>query len=175
MYWADGNLQVMVDGAEKFHGHLCEGLVLGVRMALAALRELGIEDSKGPAGKDLVIFVETDRCPVDGIIAVTGRTPGKRSIKMMDYGKPAATFIETRSSNCVRVSARADFNEKVGSFAKSCFPRMEGKPAKVAAMAMVPENDLLRLQRVGVELCARDLPGKSHRIHKLQRWAMKSR
>ena len=48
---------------------------------MAGLRELGIEDPKGQQGKDLVIFVEIDRCPVDGIIAVTGRTPGNVASK----------------------------------------------------------------------------------------------
>ena len=33
-----------LDHAVKFHGHLCGGQVLGVRMAMAGLRELDIED-----------------------------------------------------------------------------------------------------------------------------------
>lgn len=145
----------------RFHGHLCGGLTLGVRMAVAGLGKLGIKDPKGHAGKDLVIFVETDRCPVDGIIAATGRTPGKRSIKMMDYGKNAATFIETQSGDAVRVSVRADSNEKVERLAKTSFREMKEKRANVAALTMIPEADLLMLQRVSIKLCPEDLPGKA--------------
>ncbi len=160
MNGSNGVLRRILDEAMRFHGHLCGGLTLGVRMAIAGLGELGINDPKGHAGKDLVIFVETDRCPVDGIIAVTGRTPGKRSIKMMDYGKNAATFIETQSGDAVRVSVRADFNEKVERLAKTSFREMKEKRANVATLTMIPEADLLRLQRVSVKLCPEDLPGK---------------
>ena len=106
MQRSNRDFQDVLDEAARLHGHLCEGLVLGVRMAIAGLDELGIKDPKSREGKDLVIFVEIDRCPVDGIIAVTGRTPGKRSIKMMDYGKIAATFVDARCGRGVRVSAR---------------------------------------------------------------------
>ena len=33
--------------AEKFHGHLCAGQLIGVRMAMLGLRELGIADPRG--------------------------------------------------------------------------------------------------------------------------------
>jgi formylmethanofuran dehydrogenase subunit E len=64
-----------------FHGHLCGRQIIGVRMAMAALRELGIRNPRSKEGLDLVVFVEIDRCATDAIIPVTGRTPGKRSIK----------------------------------------------------------------------------------------------
>lgn len=39
--------QTLLDEAVHFHGHLCGGQVIGVRMAMAALRDLGIQDPKG--------------------------------------------------------------------------------------------------------------------------------
>jgi len=63
-------------------------------MAMAGLRELGIRNSRGSEGRDLVIFIEIDRCAADAISSVTGRTPGKRSIKIMDYGKMVRNMRE---------------------------------------------------------------------------------
>jgi formylmethanofuran dehydrogenase subunit E len=49
--------------AAESYGHRCPGQVLGVRMAMLGLRELGIDD---PAKhhKRLLAFVEIDRCAV---------------------------------------------------------------------------------------------------------------
>jgi len=49
----------------KMHGHLCAGQVLGVRMSLAGLREAGIGDPKGADRKQIIVFVEMDRCATD--------------------------------------------------------------------------------------------------------------
>ncbi|MBI2544417.1 MAG: formylmethanofuran dehydrogenase subunit E family protein, partial [Candidatus Rokubacteria bacterium] len=78
--------------AVAFHGHLCPGQVLGVRMAMAGCRALGVAEPKG-MGKNLVVFVEIDRCATDAIQAVTGCSLGKRTLKHVDYGKMAATFV----------------------------------------------------------------------------------
>ena len=150
----------LLDRAVRFHGHLCGGQVIGVRMAMAGLRELGIKEPEGKEGRDLVIFVEIDRCPVDAIIAVTGRTPGKRSIKMMDYGKQAATFVDTRTSRAVRVSVRTGAFEKAGLIAQTLAGFDDEKQAQLEALASMPEQDLLSIRRVSVAVRPRDLPGE---------------
>lgn len=154
------DFQRLLDEAVRFHGHLCGGQIIGVRMAMAGLRELDIKDPRGRQGKDLVIFVEVDRCASDAIISVTGRTPGKRSIKIRDYGKMAATFIDTRSDRAVRVNVRPDSDEKTRRIAQTDLPQKEEKEAYLAALAAMPEEDLLRIQAVSVELKPQDLPGK---------------
>lgn len=40
----------------RFHGHMCPGQVLGVRMTLAGCREIGLEQSRS-GGKGLVVLV----------------------------------------------------------------------------------------------------------------------
>ncbi len=146
--------------AVRFHGHLCGGQVIGVRMAMAGLRELDIKEPRGSEGRDLVIFVETDRCVVDAIIAVTGRTPGKRSIKMMDYGKTAATFVDARTARAVRISVRAECFDKVQQIAKTGVDQKDEHQANLAAMAALPEEELLAIQKVKVEIRPQDLPGE---------------
>jgi len=97
------DLDELLRDAEVAHGHLCAGQVLGVRMAMLALRRLGIDDlrkrrladgSLNPDRKRLVTFVEIDRCATDAIGVVTGCRVGKRALKLSDWGKMAATFVD---------------------------------------------------------------------------------
>ena len=83
------DLDELLREAETAHGHLCAGQVLGVRMAILALRRLGIDDprkrtladgSLNPDRKRLVTFVEIDRCATDAIGVVTGCRVGKRAL-----------------------------------------------------------------------------------------------
>ncbi|HEV2233789.1 MAG TPA: formylmethanofuran dehydrogenase subunit E family protein, partial [Terriglobia bacterium] len=97
--------------AAQNHGHLCPGQVLGVRMAMLGLSALGITD---PAAhqKHLVTYVEIDRCATDAISMVTGCRLGRRSLKFMDFGKLAATFVNFGTRRAVRVMARDDSRAK---------------------------------------------------------------
>src|SRR5437660_2622327 len=94
--------------AEKAHGHLCAGQVLGVRLAMLGLEKLGIEDprSNKEHRKRLVTFVEIDRCATDAVAVVTGCRLGKRALKFRDWGKVAATFVDLQTGRAVRVAAK---------------------------------------------------------------------
>src|SRR5919206_1952929 len=100
------SLEKLLADAEQAHGHLCAGQVLGVRMAMLGLEKLGIEDPRGSDRKRLVTFVEIDRCATDAVAVVTGCRLGKRALKFRDWGKVAATFVDTASGRAVRVVAR---------------------------------------------------------------------
>src|SRR4051794_8684996 len=91
--------------AARAHGHLCAGQILGIRLAVYGLNLLGIDDPAGADRKRLIIYVEIDRCATDAIGVVTGCRVGKRALKLVDYGKMAATFCDLRDSRAVRVSA----------------------------------------------------------------------
>ena len=133
--------------AVAFHGHLCPGQVLGVRMTIAGCRALGLEHPQQD-GKRLVVFVEIDRCPTDAIQALTGVSLGKRTLKHVDYGKTAATFVDTLTRDAVRVIVRDDARQLARGLAPS-----EGDPrrAQTAAYRSIPEDALLRLERVTVD------------------------
>jgi formylmethanofuran dehydrogenase subunit E len=92
--------------AQAFHGHLCHGMVMGVRMARYACRELGIDDP--PSYRDLVVYVEMDRCASDAVSVVTGVTLGRRRLKWVDYGKLAATFIDLGTGRALRLAPRPE-------------------------------------------------------------------
>ncbi|HEU5395293.1 MAG TPA: FmdE family protein, partial [Candidatus Methylomirabilis sp.] len=137
----------LLQEAVAFHGHLCPGQVLGVRMAMAGCRALGIQEPKTMA-KGLVVFVEIDRCASDAIQAVTGVSLGKRTLKHLDYGKMAATFAMVTTGEAVRVVALDEARDLVGAYAPGVAAPRE---AQIAAYRVMPEADLLRIEPVTVE------------------------
>jgi formylmethanofuran dehydrogenase subunit E len=92
--------------AQAFHGHLCHGMVMGVRLTRYACRELGIGDPL--SYRDLIVYVEMDRCASDAVSAVAGVTLGRRRLKWVDYGKMAATFVDLATGRAVRVAPRPE-------------------------------------------------------------------
>jgi formylmethanofuran dehydrogenase subunit E len=141
--------------AAERHRHLCPGQVLGVRMAMLGLAALGIVDPDAHA-KRLVTIVEIDRCATDAVSLVTGCSLGRRSLKFVDYGKVAATFLDLQSGAAVRVSARDDSRLK----AREMFPEL-AKPYRqqLEAYKVMADADLFTLQRVTVALPPEDVPG----------------
>src|SRR5690242_14076258 len=109
--------------AERIHGHICAGQILGLRMAICGLRLLGIEDPEGKDRKRLVTFVEIDRCATDAVTVVTGCRLGKRALKFRDFGKVAATFVDVSSGKAVRIAAK----ESSKQLARQMHPEIEDK------------------------------------------------
>jgi len=153
--------------AEKAHGHLCAGQVLGVRLAMLGLEKLGIEDPRGKDRKRLVTFVEIDRCATDAIAVVTGCRLGKRALKFRDWGKMAATFVDVgikdvSAAKAIRIAAK----ESSKKLAREMHPEIESKnQQQMLAYREMAEDDLFTKQWVKVELPAEEFPGyKSERI-----------
>ncbi len=148
--------------AEKAHGHLCAGQVLGVRLAMLGLEKLAIEDPRGKDRKRLVTFVEIDRCATDAISLVTGCRLGKRALKFRDWGKMAATFVDVSTGKAIRIAAK----ESSKALARAMHPEIENKnQQQMLAYREMPEDDLFTKQWVKVELPAEEFPGyKGERI-----------
>jgi formylmethanofuran dehydrogenase subunit E len=148
--------------AEIAHGHLCAGQVLGVRMAMAGVARLGIEDPRGADRKRLLTYVEIDRCATDAIGVVTGCRLGKRALKFLDWGKMAATFVDLQSGRALRVVAK----ESSKQAAKCLHPELDDKNRQqMLAYRELPEEDLFEFENVRVDVRPEDLPGyKGERI-----------
>ena len=142
--------------AEKAHGHICAGQILGLRMALYGLRLLGIEDPEVKDRKRLVTFIEIDRCATDAIPIVTGCRLGKRALKFRDFGKVAATFCDLAADRAVRLVAKESSKQR----ARELYPRLDSKNAQqMRAYREMPEQELFDLQWVRVRLAPEDFPG----------------
>jgi formylmethanofuran dehydrogenase subunit E len=149
--------ETLLEKSVRVHGHLCPGQVLGVRMSMIGLREAGISEPKGAHRKDIIVFVEMDRCAADAVQSVTGCSLGKRTLKHMDYGKMAATFVNLRSGRAVRLVAREDSRE----MAEQYFPEIEDKHrAQVEAYKVLAESELFDAMEVRVDLRPEDMPGR---------------
>src|SRR5512140_3874384 len=86
------------------HGHLCPGQVVGVRMAILGCRLIGLDEpTRREQIKKLIVYVEMDRCTADAIAHVTGVQLGRRSLKFVDYGIMAATFVHIETGAAYRV------------------------------------------------------------------------
>ena len=146
----------LLAAAEVMHGgHACPGQVLGVRMAMCACRELRVEDPWQDK-KRLVVFVEIDRCAADAIAAVTGCRLGKRTLKHVDYGKMAATFVDTQTGHAVRVRALEESRDEAWRYAT---PGMSKYEAQRKAYTAMPDDQLFVVQKVEVDLRPEDQPG----------------
>ncbi len=147
----------LLDESVRIHGHLCAGQVLGVRLAMLGLRLLGIEDPKGADRKSFMVYAEIDRCATDAIQSVTGCSLGKRSLKWMDYGIMAATFVRMPGGRGYRIVAREDSREK----SKNYFPEIENKyKRQLAAYRVMSDEELFVVQAVEVNVPECDLPGR---------------
>jgi formylmethanofuran dehydrogenase subunit E len=147
-------LREYLELATLAHGHMCAGQVLGVRLAMLGLRELGLEDSVAER-KRIVTYVEIDRCVTDAVALVANCRLGKRALKFRDWGKVAATFCDLKTGRAVRIAAK----ESSKQAAKEMFPELPKEEGQQKAYAQLPDGVLFSKEWVKVEIRPEDLPG----------------
>jgi formylmethanofuran dehydrogenase subunit E len=141
----------------RLHGHLCAGQVLGVRLSMLGLHLLDINDPKGKDRKNFMVFVEIDRCATDAIQSVTGCSLGKRSLRWVDYGIMAATFVRLDTGQAYRITARENARER----SKKYFPEIQDRHRQqLEAYKRMPDDELFAVQEVRVDVAKSDLPGR---------------
>ncbi|PKN50251.1 MAG: formylmethanofuran dehydrogenase [Deltaproteobacteria bacterium HGW-Deltaproteobacteria-16] len=149
----------LLEKSTKIHGHICAGQVIGVRMSMIGLREIGIDDPKVQR-KDFYVLVEIDRCATDAIQTVTGCSLGKRSLKWLDYGIMAATFVNLKTGKAVRITALEESRET----SKKYCPEIGDKyKQQLEAYRIMPEAELFKVQPVRVAVPEEDMPGRPKR------------
>ena len=140
------DLKTLLDQSASCHyHHLCPRQVLGVRMGVYAgeLLDLVLPQSD----KRLFAFVETDGCLIDGIVVSTGCAVWHRTMHVIDYGKSAATFVDTETERAIRVWAHPQSRARAREYAPNAPDRWH---AQLAAYQMMPANELLLAQRVSL-------------------------
>ncbi|HPN35552.1 MAG TPA: FmdE family protein [bacterium] len=102
--------QEWLDFGQKFHGHKCPAMPMGLRAAAAAMNALGVERT-GDSALLALVDLGDDHCATcygDGIQVLTGCTLGKGNIKKTHKGKWALTLIDKKSKRAVRVTPKAE-------------------------------------------------------------------
>ena len=151
------SLDELLEECGRLHGHLCAGQLLGARMAVLGCRLVGIEDPRGADRKKMIVWVEIDRCMADAVGAVTGARLGKRSLKYLDYGKVAATFLNAETGEAVRVVAL----EQSRALADARHPEIESKKERqFQTYREAADEELFKVERVRVAYGELDAPGR---------------
>ena len=138
--------QILTDALEVAaarHKHLCPRQVLGARCAIAAARILNLEVPR--PDKRLLVITETDGCFVDGVEAVAGVSVGRRTLRVEDYGKIAATFVDVKTERALRVAPRLDVRRRAHDYAPEQTRRYF---AMLHGYQRMPDDELLSFQWV---------------------------
>ncbi|HEX8992043.1 MAG TPA: FmdE family protein [Anaerolineales bacterium] len=137
------DLDALLDISSRGHDHLCPRQILGVRIGLAGMGALGF--AQPPSKKRLLVILETDGCFADGVTAATTCSVGHRTLRVEDYGKTAATFVDTKTGRAVRVAPALDVRNLASAFVPS-EPRHYF--AQMKAYRSMPEEQLLTITEV---------------------------
>jgi formylmethanofuran dehydrogenase subunit E len=137
------SLQELLQATAARHAHLCPRQVLGVRMGQLAARTLRLELPR--TDKRLLTMVETDGCFADGIAVATGCWVGRRTLRIEDYGKVAATFVDTQTGRAVRITPRLTARALAARYAPEA---TNGWEAYLLGYQRLPDDELLAVQDV---------------------------
>jgi len=130
-------------------------------MGLAAGRWLNIAVPQ--TDKQLLAIIETDGCAFDGISVAGGCYIGRRTAWLRDFGKVAATFIDTHTGRAVRVIPNPTVRIRAIDYAPEAKNRWEGY---LLGYQRMPEEALLTMQPVELTLSIEALISQAHyRVH----------
>lgn len=142
-----GLFEELLNKSTALHQHLCPRQVLGVRMGLLGGQRLGLAVPQ--ADKRLLTIVETDGCAADGIAVATGCWVGRRSLRILDFGKVAATFVDTNTGRAVRVVPAVASRRLAAGYAPEAASRWQ---AYLLGYQRMPDEELLVVQEVRLAL-----------------------
>lgn len=145
-------LERLLQETARRHRHLCPRQVLGVRLGLCGLRALGLAGEQGRARFDneekrLLTICETDGCGMDGVAVATDCAAGRRTLRVLDFGKVAATLVDTGRGEAVRVSPSPHSRQLAQEQANDARSRWH---AYLNAYQHIPDEELIVVQRVAL-------------------------
>jgi formylmethanofuran dehydrogenase subunit E len=138
-------LDAALKGTAALHRHLCPRQVLGVRMGMLAGRRLGLELPQ--TNKRLFVFMETDGCAADGVSVATGAWVGRRTMRIVDFGKVAATFADTATGLAVRIHPHPESRRRAAAAAPEAPDRWH---AQLLGYQRLPDEDFLVAEPVAL-------------------------
>ncbi|MCC6801895.1 MAG: TraR/DksA C4-type zinc finger protein [Anaerolineae bacterium] len=144
-----------IEEAKRLHHHLCPRQVIGMRMGMLAAELLNLQLPQDD--KRLFTFVETDGCFADGVAVATGCSLGHRTLRLIDHGKPAATFIDTETDHAVRIFPHPASRQA----ARDLLPQVDGHwQAMLEAYQLLPADALLSWYPVSLTIDLKALISK---------------
>lgn len=142
----------LLSESSAMHKHLCPRQVLGVRMGMQIATLFGHQLPQ--SGKRLFAFVETDGCFADGISVATGCWLGRRTMRLMDYGKTAATFVDTETEATIRIWPHPESRDRANLYAPDERSRWH---TMLEAYQVMPAEELLCWQHVEMSISMQEI------------------
>ncbi|MCX2726378.1 FmdE family protein [Thermomicrobium sp. 4228-Ro] len=132
-------LSELLQASARLHeGRPCPRQVPGVRMSLLAGTLLGLEVPQ--RDKRFLVIVETYGCAADGIAVGANCWVGRRTMRIVDLGKVAATYVDTHSGTAVRLHPHPVARER----AAACAPEAPSRwHAQLLGYQRMPDEELL--------------------------------
>jgi formylmethanofuran dehydrogenase subunit E len=112
-------------------------------MGLMAGRLLGIPLPQSDK-KRLFVFMETDGCTADGVAVSTGCWVGHRTLRIIQFGKVAATFVDRMDGRAFRIHPHPQSRDR----AVEALPDSNSWEAMLQAYQILPDDQLLVAQPV---------------------------
>jgi formylmethanofuran dehydrogenase subunit E len=150
------SLDGLLQACAALHHHLCPRQVLGVRMGMLAGEILGLDLPQ--SDKRLLTIVETDGCGADGISVATGCWVGRRTLRIEDYGKVAATFVDTGTGRAVRIIPRVEARQLACEYAPEAPDTWQ---AQLLGYQRMPAQTLLSFQPVHLNVPVEQLVSRA--------------
>ncbi|HET9909562.1 MAG TPA: FmdE family protein [Anaerolineales bacterium] len=148
-------LEMILRESAKRHKHLCPRQVLGARMGILAGEILKLDLPR--ADKKLLVIAETDGCTVDGLIAATGCHVGGRTLRILDFGKVAATFVDSYTEGAIRIAPNDKARTLSFAYAANARNRWE---AMLLGYQVMPVEELFCVQYVHLNLSLEEIVSK---------------
>jgi len=157
------DFETLLKGSAKAHGHLCAGQVIGVRMAMLGCDLLGLDDPGNMSQiKKIIVYVEIDRCATDAISYVTGVKLGRRSLKFVDNGIMAATFVNLETGKAFRIISTEESRKLAVKYAaKHVFELQDKREQQLEAYKRMDSEELFVIEEVIVDIPLCDMPGST--------------
>ena len=145
----ESTLAKEIANAVAFHGHLGPFLVLGVRMGIIGMRELGLQANDNDGRLRVTAFLKYSipiSCTLDGIQVTTKCTIGNQKLKLKDSSNISAKFA-LHNGKEITVAVNSTVYDKLKSqlLAEKISPKEVEHLAQ--QIASIPEEDLFITKR----------------------------
>jgi formylmethanofuran dehydrogenase subunit E len=139
------SLAELLEESSALHRHLCPRQVLGARTGMLAGQILGLILPQEK--KRLLTIVESDGCYADGVSVATNCWVGRRTLRVEDYGKTAATFVDTQTGQAIRIIPSAESRTLAPDYALEAKNRWE---SMLLGYQRMPDEELFTVQEVAL-------------------------
>jgi formylmethanofuran dehydrogenase subunit E len=137
-------LELMIDDAQKLHGHLGPFLVIGVRMGMIAKKILSVSDDQCgflKANVKVPLFPPFS-CLLDGIQASTSCTVGNQRLTIENSEEICVNFAKQNAGRTVKITLKPEVAEEL----KKKLAKGSLTEKFALRLAHTPENQLFNVE-----------------------------